>query len=210
MGMLSSQSSLTQKGLSPEELWNERFHYTEDELILFQDARFEQKPFFTIEDIMEHPFAGGVSAFCSISDNYYIPQLKGVKIDQEQGLITTNTLMVNSLGNVNHWQMTFKCVEGFDVTAEMMKSPKHKLCGQEQSVVEKTVASMANNDIERFKLRQFFVNEYYPAIIHTAGKLIILKQTIDAMISRKTLNENDKFIVNAVLKAVPEWFASIT
>jgi len=32
LGMLASQSSLTRKDLSPEELWNERFHYTEEEL----------------------------------------------------------------------------------------------------------------------------------------------------------------------------------
>ncbi len=95
LGMLTSQSSLTRKDLSPEELWNERFHYTEEELILLQDARFEQKPFFTVNDLMENPFAGGVSAFCAISDNYFLPNLEGVKIDHEQGLITTNTLMIN-------------------------------------------------------------------------------------------------------------------
>jgi fructose-1,6-bisphosphatase/sedoheptulose 1,7-bisphosphatase-like protein len=75
LGMLTSQSSLSRKDLSPEELWNERFHYTEDELILLQDARFEHKPFFTVDDLMEDPFAGGVSAFCAISDNYFLPQL---------------------------------------------------------------------------------------------------------------------------------------
>ncbi|MBP1709419.1 MAG: glpX, partial [Deltaproteobacteria bacterium] len=75
LGMLTSQSSLTRKDLSPEELWNERFHYTEEELILLQDARFEQKPFFIVNDIMEDPFAGGVSAFSAISDNYFFPPL---------------------------------------------------------------------------------------------------------------------------------------
>jgi hypothetical protein len=58
LGMLTSQSSLTRKDLSPEELWAERFHYTEDEAIEIQDARFEHKPWFTIEDILERPFAG--------------------------------------------------------------------------------------------------------------------------------------------------------
>ena len=127
LGMLASQSSLTRKDLSPEELWNERFHYTEEELILLQDARFEQKPFFTVNDIMERPFAGGVSAFSSISDNYFLPQLEGVKIDREAGLITTNTLMINSLGNVEHWQLTFKCVEGYETTAYNMRSPKSRM-----------------------------------------------------------------------------------
>ncbi len=210
LGALSSQSSLSRKDLSPEELWKERFHYTEEELILFQDARFEQKPFFVLEDIMDNPFAGGVSAFCSISDNYYLPQLKGIVIDEGSGLITTNTLMVNSLGNVKHWQLTFKCVEGFEVTVEKMKSPKHKLCGQNRSVIEKEIAKMAGNLVDRFKLRQFFVNEYYPAIVHTTGKLALLNQTIDAMIERKTLNENDRMIVDSVLKILPEWFVSMT
>jgi hypothetical protein len=34
LGMLTSQSSLTRKDLAPEQLWNKRFNYTEDELIL--------------------------------------------------------------------------------------------------------------------------------------------------------------------------------
>ena len=32
LGMLTSHHSLTQSGKSPEELWNERFHYTEEEI----------------------------------------------------------------------------------------------------------------------------------------------------------------------------------
>ena len=49
IGMLTSQSSLTRDDLTAEDLWNERFHYTEEEFMLIQDARFEQKPFFSIE-----------------------------------------------------------------------------------------------------------------------------------------------------------------
>jgi fructose-1,6-bisphosphatase/sedoheptulose 1,7-bisphosphatase-like protein len=206
LGMLTSQSSLTRKDLSPEELWNERFHYTEDELILLQDARFEQKPFFTLDDLMERPFAGGVSAFCAISDNYFLPQLEGVKIDREQGLITTDTLMINSLGNVEHWRLTFRCVEGAEATARGMRSPKSELRDLEKDEIEKTVGAMADDPIRRFRLKQFFVNEYYPAIIHTDGKMVVLEKTVEALIARQAFSEYDREIVKATIKAVPEWF----
>jgi fructose-1,6-bisphosphatase/sedoheptulose 1,7-bisphosphatase-like protein len=208
LGMLTSQSSLTRKDLSPEELWNERFHYTEEELILLQDARFEQKPFFTVNDIMDQPFAGGVSAFGAISDNYFLPQLEGVKIDREKGLITTNTLMINSLGNVEHWQLIFKCVAGIETTANKMESPKSKLRGLVKAEIEKQVRAMADDHVKRFRLKQFFINEYYPAIVHTDGKMVVLENTVEALIIRGALNEYDRDIVRAVVNAVPEWFAS--
>jgi fructose-1,6-bisphosphatase/sedoheptulose 1,7-bisphosphatase-like protein len=207
LGMLTSQSSLTRKDLSPEELWNERFHYTEEELILFQDARFEQKPFFTVDDLMDEPFAGGVSAFCAISDSYFLPQLEGVKIDHDSGLITTNTLMVNSLGNIEHWQLIFKCLQGLEATAAKIKSPKSILLNLDKAGIEKQIEAMANNPINRFRLRQFFVNDYYPAIIHTDGKMVVLDKTVEALISRGALGGHDREIVKAVTKIVPEWFA---
>ncbi len=208
LGMLTSQSSLTRKDLSPEELWNERFHYTEEELILFQDARFEQKPFFTVDDLMDEPFAGGVSAFGAISDSYFLPQLEGVKVDRDNGLITTNTLMVNSLGNVEHWQLTFKCLQGVEATAAKIKSPKSLLLGLDKLEIETQVKAMVNDPTNRFRLRQFFVNDYYPAIIHTDGKMVVLDKTVEALISRGALGAHDRHIVKAVTKIVPEWFAS--
>jgi fructose-1,6-bisphosphatase/sedoheptulose 1,7-bisphosphatase-like protein len=207
LGMLTSQSSLTRKDLSPEELWNERFHYTEEELILFQDARFEQKPFFTVDDLMDEPFAGGVSAFCAISDSYFLPQLEGVKIDHDSGLIATNTLMVNSLGNVEHWQLIFKCLQGVEATAAKIKSPKSVLLGLDKAGIEKQIEAMAKDPTNRFRLRQFFVNDYYPAIIHTDGKMVVLDKTVEALISRGALGAHDREIVKAVTKMVPEWFA---
>jgi len=206
LGMITSQSSLTRKDLSPEGLWNERFHYTEEELILLQDARFEQKAFFTVNDLMERPFAGGVSAFTAISDNYFLPQLEGVKIDREQDLITTNTIMINSLGNVEHWQLTFKCVEGLKATAKRMGSPKSELHDLEKAQIEEQIKAMADHEVKRLRLRQFFVNEYYPAIIHTAGKMVVLERTVEALIAREVLNEHDREIVRAVVEAAPEWF----
>jgi len=206
--MLTSQSSLTRKDLSPQELWDERFHYTEEELILLQDARFEQKPFFTVYDLMERPFAGGVSAFCAISDNYFFPPLKGVKIDPNKNLISTNTVMVNSLGNIEHWQLIFKAVYGIKDASKNMQSPKAKLRGREKSEIEKQVQAMADDPKTRFRLKQFFVNEYYPAIIHTDGKMVVLEKTVEALIARGALSKHDRDIVRAVVQFFPEWFAS--
>lgn len=208
LGMLTSQSSLTRKDLSPQKLWDERFHYTEEELILLQDARFEQKPFFTVYDLMDRPFAGGVSAFCAISDNYFFPPLEGVKIDHEQGLISTNTMMVNSLGNIEHWQLIFRCVEGLEVAAEKMKTPKSRLRGLDKSEIDKQVKAMLDDPVSRFRLKQFFVNEYYPAIIHTDGKMVVLGKTVDTIIARGAFSEYDREIVRAVVEYAPEWFAS--
>jgi fructose-1,6-bisphosphatase/sedoheptulose 1,7-bisphosphatase-like protein len=208
LGMIMSQSSLTRKDLSPEELWNERFHYTEEELILLQDARFEQKPFFTLNDIMERPFAGGVSAFTAISDNYFLPQLEGVQIDRDKGLITTNTLMINSLGNVEHWQLIFRCIEGLEVTARKMSSPKAELHELDRDTIERHIKVTADNEVGRLRLKQFFVNEYYPAIIHTGNKVVVLGKTIEALIARGALSERDREIVKATVNAIPEWFTS--
>lgn len=207
LGMLTSQSSLTRRDLSPEELWNERFHYTEEELILLQDARFEQKPFFTVYDLMDEPFAGGVSTFGAISDNYFFPHLQGVKVDRERGLITTNTLMVNSLGNIEHWQLTFKCIEGMEVTGQKMQSPKSELHGLDEADIDKQIKAMVDDQLKRFRLKQFFVNEYYPAIIHTDGKMVVLENTVEGLIARGALSEYDRTIVKAVVRDVPEWFA---
>ncbi|RKX21179.1 MAG: hypothetical protein DRP51_04650, partial [Candidatus Zixiibacteriota bacterium] len=75
IGMLTSQTTLTRTDLSSAQKWHQRFHFTEEEFMLMQDARFEQKPYFTIRDIMEDPFAGGISTFGAITDNYYLPHL---------------------------------------------------------------------------------------------------------------------------------------
>jgi len=208
LGMLTSQHSLTRKDLSPEELWDERFHYTEEELMLIHDARFEQKPYFTIRDILEKPYAGGVSAFCAISDNYYIPQLEGVKINREDDTITTNTLVIDSLGIMCHWRLVFKCIHGMEKSAAKMRSPKADLRGIEAKELLDKIKAMADDERERFRLKQFFVNEYYPALIHTGGKMVLLRNTIEALIQRGAMSEHDRDIVAAVSEAVPEWFTS--
>ena len=57
-----------------------------------------------------------------------------------------------------------------------------------------------------FALKQFFINEYYPAIIHTGGKMIVLGKTVEGLIHREAFSEHDRDIVRAVTKAFPEWF----
>jgi hypothetical protein len=74
--------------------------------------------------------------------------------------------------------------------------------------MEGVVKAMAGDDVKRFRLKQFFVNDYYPAIIHTAGKMIVLEKTIESLIARGALSELDRDIVKAVTKAVPEWFTA--
>lgn len=208
LGMLTSQHSLTRKDLTPEELWDERFHYTEEELMLIHDARFEQKPYFTIRDILERPFAGGVSAFCAISDNYFIPQLEGVKINRENNTITTNTLIINSLGLMTHWRLIFKCPQGIDRTAAVMRSPKTRLREPEKKDLQQIIKGMLEDETERFRLKNFFINEYYPAIIQTGDKMVLLHNTIEALITRGALSEHDRDIVRIVLEVAPEWFTA--
>lgn len=208
LGMLTSQNALTRKDLTPEQLWAERFHYTEDELILLQDARFEQKPFFTVRDVMERPFAGGVSAFSAITDNCFLPDLEGVSLDPSTGRITTHTLVINSLGTVEHWELVFRAVEGLDATRARMRSPKVALRGLAGRDLVAQVGAMAQDEASRMRLKQFFVNEYYPAIIHTDGRIVVLERTVEALIGRGALSEHDRAIVAAVVEAVPEWFVS--
>ena len=49
-----------------------------------------------IDDILERPFAGGVSAFGAISDNDFYPPLKGVRVGD--GSVTVHVLVIDSLG----------------------------------------------------------------------------------------------------------------
>ena len=115
--------------------------------MLIQDARFEQKPYFTINDILERPFAGGVSAFSAISDNFYFPGLEGVKVDREKGTITTNTIMINSLGVIEHWRLTFKCKFGVEDTAKRMASPKGLVRELKKNQIEDLLKQMSQDPV---------------------------------------------------------------
>jgi fructose-1,6-bisphosphatase/sedoheptulose 1,7-bisphosphatase-like protein len=206
LGMLTSQSYLTRKDISPEEKWRERFHYTEEELMLIHDARFEHKPYFTIHDILEDPMAGGIAAFGSISDNYFYPDLKGISVEANGKMIHTNVMVINSLGLVQHWHLVFQCRNSLEKTVAAFQSPKVGLTDLTESELEKAIGKMLNDVVQRNRFRTFFINEYYPAIIHVRDKMVILNRAIDALIERKALSAIDKDITQIVQKLEPDWF----
>jgi len=206
LGMLTSHSSLTKKGASPKELWENRFHYTEEELIMIQDARFQQKPYFTIHDIIDDPFAGGISAFGSITDNIYLPFLKGVKADSENRTISVNVLTINSLGITECWKMVFECHNSLDTTIVLMTSPKEKLENLKGKKLEKTIGKMLESEKDRSRYRIFFNNEYYPASVPIRDKLTLLTDALEGLIQRGALSSIDREIVEITQRLAPEWW----
>lgn len=208
IGMLTSQSSLTKEDATPEQLWKERFHYTEDEFIQIQDGRFEHKPYFTIKDIVEDPFAGGIAAFGAISDNYFYSDMKGVSCDRKKKQVTVHVFTVNSLGIMELWSMTFKCLDGVAATIKKMLSPKEALERLSGAKLLGKIESMLADEDTRRRFRIFFSNEYYPALIPVRDRMVLLHTTIDALIERKALGEIDREISSIVERAAPEWFTS--
>lgn len=208
LGMLTSQSALTRKDLTPDELWAERFHFTEDEFMQIQDARFERKPYFTIDDIIEDPFAGGISAFGAITDNYYMPFMKGVTANRETGMIDVSVLTVNSLGVVEAWMLSFKCQNGYDKTVSLMGSPKDTFVEQSGKELEQTIGKMLSNENDHNRFRLFFNNEYYPAIIPIRDKMVLLHRAVETLIDRGALTEKDREIIEITERLAPEWFTN--
>jgi len=206
LGMLTSQSSLVRKDLSPEELWKERFHYTEEEFMLIQDARFERKPYFTIRDILDDPFAGGISAFGAITDNYFIPFMKGVQVDPENNRISVSVLSVNSLGVVECWQFIFTCNQNIQYTTELMVSPKEELDRLSGNEMENAIGKMLQDEQMRKRFRIFFNNEYYPALIPVRDKMVVLHKAVKALIERGALGEKDREIVTITERLASDWF----
>ncbi len=206
LGMLTSQSSLTRESLSAEEKWRERFHFTEEEFMLIQDARFERKPYFTISDIIEDPFAGGISAFGAITDNYYIPFMQGVTADSENDRISVNVLTINSLGIMECWQMAFKCERGIEYTVNMMVSPKEKFYELSDDKLEQAIGEMLVDTKLRKRFRIFFNNEYYPALIPVGDKMVVLHKAMQTLIERDALKERNLKIIEITERLAPEWF----
>jgi len=206
IGMLTSQSSLTREDLSPEEKWKERFHFTEEEFMLIQDARFERKPYFTIADILDDPFAGGISAFGAITDNYYLPFMKGVTANADNNQIAVNVLVVNSLGMVECWLMSFQCRRNLEHSIRLMISPKEKLERLGGPQLEKAIGRMLEDEDSIRRFRIFFNNEYYPALIPVQNKMVILRHAVDSLISRGALNEHDREIITVTERLAREWF----
>lgn len=208
LGMLTSQSSLTRSDLSAEGRWRERFHYTEDEYMLIQDARFERKPWFTIYDIVDDPMAGGIAAFGAITDNFYLPFLKGVQIDEDSKRIKVNTLVINSLGEIQGWLLEFECRTSTEKTRQLMASPKKGLKDLTGSKLEKKIGQMLENEREREQFRLFFNNEYYTALIPVRDKQVLLNRVLGGLIERGAMKQVDRDIVDATVRLAPEWFAN--
>jgi len=206
IGMLTSHSSLTRKDLSPEEKWKERFHFTEDEFMLIQDARFERKPYFTIGDILDDPFAGGVSAFGAITDNYYLPFMDGVTSDSENNRISVNVLVVNSLGVVECWLMAFRCNRNLKHSSGLMISPKEELEKLSGKEMEKAIGKMLGDEHSRKRFRIFFNNEYYPALIPVQNKMVLLHKVVESLAGRGALNEVDREIIAITERLASDWF----
>jgi hypothetical protein len=206
--MLTSQSSLTRKDLAPEELWKERFHFTEEEFMLIQDARFQRKPYFTIKDILDDPMAGGISAFGAITDNYFIPYLQGVRADSESGRISANVLVVNSIGMVDVWQMVFRCQSSLGQTGALMRSPKSELESLTGIELEQAIGGMLNDQRTRERYLIFFNNEYYPALIPIHDKMVLLQKSVQGLIERGALSEQDREIIHCTQKVAPELFVN--
>jgi hypothetical protein len=208
LGMLTSQSSLTNGNLTAEQLWSDRFHYTEEEYMLIQDARFEQKPYFTIADILEDPFKGGISAFGAITDNYFLPFMTGVEIDASDNIISVNVLTINSLGLMDCWLFRFRCCKGVKHTGQAMLSPKEALAGLVGSELDKAIGGILADEKSSKRYRLMFNNEYYPALIPIRDRMVLLGKIIETLIGRGALKEQDRDIVNATRRLAPEWFVS--
>jgi fructose-1,6-bisphosphatase/sedoheptulose 1,7-bisphosphatase-like protein len=206
IGMLTSQSSLTRSDLTPDEKWRNRFNFTEEEFMLLQDARFEQKPYFSIRDIMEDPFAGGISAFGAITDNYYLPFMKGVEVNTEDNTIDVNTLAINSLGVMECWQFKFKCNKNVEHTKMLMASPKDSINNLSGSELEDTIGKLTESDKLRKRFRIFFNNEYYPALIPVRDKIVLLHNAIETLIARGALDDKDREIIDVTQRLADHWF----
>lgn len=206
LGMLTSQSALTRDDVSAEELWKSRFHFTEDEFILIQDARFEQKPYFMIGDILEQPFAGGVAAYGSLTDNYYLPFMDGVRIDKNTGRMTVNVLVINSMGVMDNWKLTFASVNNLENTRQLMMCPKDFCVEYSGIQLERKIGEYLSDEKTAKRYRIFFNNEYYPAMIPIRDKLVLLNGVIDSLIERGALNEKDREIIDVTHKLAADWF----
>ncbi|HOD66886.1 MAG TPA: fructose-bisphosphatase class II [candidate division Zixibacteria bacterium] len=206
LGMLTSHSSLSRRDLSPEDLWNSRFHYTEDELIMIQDARFQQKPYFSVKDIIENPHAGGISAFGAITDSVYLPFMKGVQFDPDKGKISVWTLVINSLGLMEVWEMHFACRTSLAHTRALIASPKERLAGLRGKALEAAIGKMLDDPREERRYRIFFNNEYYPALVPIREKVALLGQALEGLIARGALNDQDREIIDLTARLAPEWW----
>jgi hypothetical protein len=161
-----------------------------------------------MSDIIDDPFAGGISAFGAITDNYFIPFIKGVQGDYDNNTVSVNVLVINSLGMVECWQFVFKANENLEKTVQMMIPPKEALRNKSKPELEKTIGAMLENPKLRKRFRIFFNNEYYPAIIPVRDKMVVLHKAVNGLIKRKAFEPYNLDIVTTTEKLAPEWFTN--
>ncbi len=208
LGMLTSQSALTRKNVSADDLWDNRFHFTEEEFMQIQDARFERKPYFTIEDIVDDPFAGGIAAFGAITDNYYLPFIKGVEFSYEKNRVSVSVLTVNSLGVVQNWDLTFSGKTSLEASLNKMLSPKEQLNSLRGDKLESAIGAMLDDKKANERYHMFFNNEYYPALIPVRHQMFMLHDAVNGLIERGALNKQDKEIIEITERLAPHWFTT--
>jgi len=206
LGMLTSHTALTKANMTSEQKWKERFHFTEEEFIMIQDARFEHKPYFKIGDILEDPYAGGISAFGAITDNFYLPFMKGVTADPENNSFTVNVLTVNSLGRMDCWCLTFAACTSLEKSKQLIASPKDNLEKLTGGDLRQAITDIVENDQERKRYKIAFRNEYYPALIPMNDRMVLLEHAIEALIEREALTAHDREIVEITKELADHWF----
>ena len=180
--------------------------FTEEEFMMLQDARFERKPYFTIWDIIEDPFAGGISAFGAITDNYYLPCMRGVAGSHERGSFDVDVLSINSLGMVQCWKFTFKGYNSLEESIALLTCPKERLYNLSGKSLDQAIGKMLDEPFLRKRYRIFFNNEYYPALIPVRDKMVLLHKALEGLVERGALEEHDLEIVKTTERLAPEWF----
>lgn len=209
IGAFTSQNMLSRKDLEPADLYRKRFQFTENEWSLLRSARFETKPYFTIEDVVEEPFAGGIAAFGGITDNLHFPGLQGVNIDDKKGELEVYVLTVECTGITKIWTMVFSCAGSIDQLKDRMM-PYISLFRQlDKKDMRKTINDLLQVEERRAELRIAFYNDFYPFTRLLGGdRFEIFKETFMSLVENGTHMEKDVEIVETIRHMAPEWFRS--
>jgi hypothetical protein len=132
--------------------------------------------------------------------------MKGVEANSELNTVTVWTLVINSLGQMEAWEMHFKANNSLKKSIALIASPKEQLFDIDDNTMDKRIGAMLDDPAMRRRFRIFFNNEYYPALIPVNDRLVLLHRALDGLIERGALSEVDRRIVGAAGRLAPEWF----
>jgi len=107
---------------------------------------------------------------------------------------------------VQHWNLVFQCRHNIEDTKRRFQCPKEELAGLTGNDLEKKIGEHLDDPKKRQRFRIFFINEYYPAIIHSRDKMVLLQKSIETLIDRGALRDRNREITRIVSKLAPEWF----